>query len=89
MSLGGFNYCLQALLDKGRVKIHNFQSSTRTVAYAYLLTPSGVAEEAALTSRFLRFKMEEYELLKAEIELLQNETLEVVDQNISANLGYE
>lgn len=59
------------------------------MAYAYLLTPSGVAEKAALTSRFLRFKMEEYELLKAEIELLQDETLEVVDQNISANLGYE
>lgn len=75
LSLGGLNYCLQALLDKGAVKIHNFQSSTRKVAYAYLLTPSGIAEKAALTGRFLKRKMEEYELLKAEIESLQHEAL--------------
>lgn len=76
LSLGGLNYCLQALLDKGAVKIHNFQSSTRKVAYAYLLTPRGIAEKAALTGRFLKRKMEEYELLKAEIESLQTELLE-------------
>jgi EPS-associated MarR family transcriptional regulator len=84
LSLGGLNYCLQALLDKGAVKIHNFQSSTRKVAYAYLLTPSGIAEKAALTGRFLKRKMEEYELLKAEIESLQHEANESVDDDISA-----
>ncbi len=73
LSLGGLNYCLQALLDKGVLKIHNFQSSKRKVAYAYLLTPSGIAEKAALTGRFLKRKMEEYEILKAEIESLQQE----------------
>lgn len=73
LSLGGLNYCLQALLEKGVVKMHNFQTSQRKVAYAYLLTPSGIAEKAALTSRFLKRKMEEYEALKAEIDALQRE----------------
>lgn len=73
ISLGGLNYCLQALLDKGWVKIHNFQSSKRKLAYAYLLTPAGIAEKAALTGRFLKRKMEEYEQLRAEIKSLQQE----------------
>jgi predicted nucleotidyltransferase len=53
--------------------MHNFQNSQRKAAYAYLLTPSGIAEKAALTGRFLKRKMEEYEALKAEIESLQIE----------------
>ena len=73
LSLGGLNYCLQALLEKGAVKMHNFQTSQRKVAYAYLLTPSGITEKAALTGRFLKRKMEEYEALKAEIDALQLE----------------
>jgi hypothetical protein len=39
----------------------------------YLLTPSGIAEKSALTSRFLKRKLEEYDALKAEIEALQTE----------------
>ena len=74
ISLGGANYCLQALLNKGWVKIHNFQSSKRKLAYAYLLTPVGIAQKAALTGRFLKRKMEEYALLKVEIESLQQVT---------------
>lgn len=73
ISLGGLNYCLQALLDKGMVKIHNFQSSNRKLAYAYLLTPCGMSEKASLTAGFLKRKMDEYALLKTEIESLQNE----------------
>ena len=72
ISLGGLNYCLQALLDKGMIKIHNFQSSQRKFAYAYLLTPSGIAEKAELAGRFLKRKMDEYECLKSEIESLQD-----------------
>ena len=73
ISLGGLNYCLQALLSRGMVKIHNFQSSRRKLAYAYLLTPSGIAEKASLTAGFLKRKMDEYAMLKVEIEMLQNE----------------
>ena len=51
--------------------MHNFQGSERKLAYAYLLTPSGIAAKAALTGRFLKRKMQEYESLKVEIESLQ------------------
>jgi EPS-associated MarR family transcriptional regulator len=73
VSLGKTNYCLKALLDKGMLKMQNFQSSKRKLAYAYLLTPAGLAEKAALTGRFLQRKMSEFEQLKAEIESLQKE----------------
>jgi EPS-associated MarR family transcriptional regulator len=75
ISLGGVHYCLQALLDKGLIKIHNFQSSTRKLAYAYLLTPAGIVEKATLTGRFLKRKMTEYEQLRLEIESLQQESV--------------
>jgi hypothetical protein len=43
------------------------------IRYAYLLTPTGVAEKAVLTRRFLQRKMAEYEKLRGEIEALQRE----------------
>jgi len=73
VSLGKTNYCINALLEKGLIKMQNFKSNKRKLAYAYLLTPAGIAEKAALTQRFLQRKIEEYELLKAEIELLKEE----------------
>ena len=74
VSLGKTNFCLRALLDKGLVKVQNFQNNKRKLAYAYLLTPAGIAEKSALTKRFLKRKLEEYELLKVEIELLKLES---------------
>ena len=73
VSLGKTNFCLNALLDKGLVKMENFRTSTRKLNYAYLLTPSGVTAKAALTQRILKRKMEEYEALKIEIEQLKQE----------------
>ena len=73
VSLGKTNYCINALLDKGLIKVQNFKSNKRKLAYAYLLTPAGIAEKAVLTQRFLKRKMEEYEVLKAEIESLKKE----------------
>jgi EPS-associated MarR family transcriptional regulator len=71
VSLGGVNYSLRALVDRGMVKAQNFSKSERKLAYAYVLTPQGLAEKTKLTARFLKRKMEEYEALKAEIESLQ------------------
>jgi EPS-associated MarR family transcriptional regulator len=68
------NFCLRALLDKGLVKVQNFQNNKQKLAYAYLLTPAGIAEKSVLTKRFLTRKLEEYEMLKAEIELLRRES---------------
>ena len=71
VSLGGVNYCLRALVDKGLVKMHNFQENENKLGYAYLLTPTGMAEKLALTANFLQRKQQEYTALKAEIEALQ------------------
>ena len=73
VSLGGINYCLKALVDKGWVKLENFQNNPNKLGYLYLLTPMGMAAKTTLTARFLRRKLAEYETLKAEIEQLQCE----------------
>ena len=71
VSLGGANYALRALVDRGMVKAQNFSRSERKLSYAYVLTPKGLAEKTKLTARFLKRKLEEYEALKSEIEALQ------------------
>lgn len=73
ISLGALNYCLCALMDKGFVKLENFQNSKHKFKYAYMLTPAGIAEKVAITGRFLKRKLEEYEALRKEIEALQAE----------------
>lgn len=73
ISLGGINYCLQALVEKGWIKMQNFNQSTHKMGYAYLLTPNGIVEKSALTARFLQRKMEEYESLREEIEKIKAE----------------
>jgi EPS-associated MarR family transcriptional regulator len=73
MSLSGINYCIGALAEKGWIKMGNFSKCPDKLGYAYLLTPTGVAEKAALTRRFLQRKMAEYEKLREEIEALQLE----------------
>ena len=73
VSLGGVNYCLKALVDRGLVKLGNFAKSDRKIGYAYFLTPEGMTEKAKITARFLKRKMAEYELLQKEIDQLQSE----------------
>jgi len=73
VSLGKVNFCLNALVAKGLLKVNNFRNSDNKLAYAYLLTPHGVEEKARMTVRFLKYKMQEYERLRAEIEALKHE----------------
>ncbi len=73
VSLGAVNYCLRALIDRGLVKARNFTRNPNKLGYAYVLTPAGMAEKAALTSRFLQTKMLEFEALRMEIEVLSRE----------------
>ena len=73
VSLGGVNYALKALVERGFVKAGNFRKSGNKVAYLYVLTPQGVAEKASLATAFLGRKLEEYEVLKQEIEALKGE----------------
>ena len=73
ISLGKVNFCLNALVEKGLLKVNNFRNSENKLAYAYLLTPHGVEEKARMTVRFLKYKMQEYEQLHGEIEALKSE----------------
>ena len=73
VSLGKTNYLLKSLIKVGWVKLDNFQRSDNKWGYAYLLTPMGVAEKAAITLRFLKRKKQEYNDLQSEIAQLQKE----------------
>jgi len=73
VSVGGMHYVLNALIEKGLVKLGNFTSAEDKRRYAYVLTPKGLARKAALTRAFLARKMQEYEALKEEIEALQSD----------------
>ena len=73
ISNGSAHYLLSALLDKGLIKLGNFTAAQDRRRYAYILTPKGIAEKAAITKRFLERKNQEYDALKAEIEALRDE----------------
>lgn len=73
VSLGKINFCLNALVEKGSLKISNFRNNENKIAYAYLLTPRGVEDKARITVGFLKRKMQEYEQLRQEIEELKFE----------------
>lgn len=73
ISVGGTHYMLNALIEKGFVKLGNFTAAEDKRRYAYVLTPKGIARRAALTKAFLARKKEEYEALKAEIEALRRD----------------
>lgn len=73
VSTSGLNYCLKALIEKGLVKVENFNESKNKFGYVYLLTPQGAAEKALLTVSFLKRKMVEYKAIRAEIEALSTE----------------
>lgn len=73
MSLGRTHFVLHALLDKGLVKARNFRRSGNKLAYAYVLTPSGMREKLQLTRAFLSRKEAEFEDLRQMIAALKGE----------------
>ena len=87
VSLGKTNYVLKSLIDVGWVKLDNFQKSDNKWGYAYLLTPMGVTEKAAITLRFLKRKKQEYDDLQIEIAQLQKEVQ--VQQELQQDLQQE
>ena len=86
INVSSINFCLKGLLEKGWLKAGNFSKNPNKLSYAYLLTPTGVAEKAALTKRFLQRKMAEYEELREEIVALQLEA-DQSSQSASAKSG--
>lgn len=75
ISNGGMHYCLNALMDKGLIKLSTFASSKHKLGYYYLLTPEGIAKKTKMTGLFLARKMAEYKELREQIEALQLETV--------------
>lgn len=73
ISLGRVNYCLQALIRKGLIKANNFRNSPSKRGYLYLLTARGIEEKARVTARFLKVKLDEFEILKRELAELERE----------------
>lgn len=84
-SLGAINFCLSALAEKGWIKFVNFSNSSNKKGYLYLMTPSGINEKARLTLRFLKKRIEEYNHLHQEIDLLRNE-INIANKNNKANI---
>ena len=79
VSLGKTHYLVKSLIDVGWVKLDNFQRSDNKWGYAYLLTPKGIVEKAAITTRFLVRKQREYSDLQLEIQQLQEEVKQQQD----------
>jgi EPS-associated MarR family transcriptional regulator len=73
MSVGKVNYSVRALMRRGWIKANNFKNSRNKAAYMYLLTPAGLEAKTKLAVQFLRVKMDEYDRLGAEIELVRRE----------------
>ncbi len=72
VSLGKTNYLIQALLEKGLLKINNFRRSDNKLGYLYLLTPKGLETRRKLTTLYLQRKSEEFDKLKKELERIKN-----------------
>lgn len=73
VSVGTAHYVLNALIERGMVKIARFRASDDKRRYAYVLTPKGASAKAAIMQQFLVRKVEEHEALRREIDLLRRE----------------
>lgn len=73
LSLGKAHYVLHSLLDKGLVKAGNFHRSDNKLAYAYVLTRTGMREKIRLARAFLQRKEREFEQLRRTIASLKSE----------------
>jgi len=80
LSLGRVNYLVNALVKKGYIKATRFKNSKNKLAYMYVLTPKGISVRLAQTYTFLQRKLDEFETLKQEIDILRKENGEF--QNI-------
>ena len=88
VSHGSAYYILTALIKKGFVKLDNFRSNPNKRGYSYLLTSKGIHEKSLLTYRFIKRKRLEFENLRQEIKILENEvntdfTLPILKDNMT------
>ena len=67
------NYVVSSLVDAGYIRAKRFKNSKNKMAYMYILTPAGIKSKMQLSRDFLKRKLDEYEMLKMEIEELQRD----------------
>ena len=73
VSLGGVNYALKALVDRGFVKADNFRKSGNKGGLLVRVNPARGRRKGVACDRFFGRKLEEYEVLRQEIEALKGE----------------
>lgn len=73
VSNGSAYYIINALVKKGLVKFENFSKNPKKKQYVYLLTPEGLKQKYKLTLSFVSRKRLEFQSLREEINLLENE----------------
>ncbi|MBD3391039.1 MAG: MarR family EPS-associated transcriptional regulator [Chitinivibrionales bacterium] len=73
VSLGKINYVLAGLTDKGIIKARKLRNHPEKIRWQYILTPKGMREKVALTQRYLRRRIREFENLRKEIEELKGD----------------
>ena len=64
VSLSQVNYLLKRLLEKGLVKVRNFQKNPTKSVYLYLLTPKGLDAKSQVAVRFVKSRLREYNHLR-------------------------
>lgn len=70
-SVGKINYVLNALIDKGLIKVENFATAENKKKYKYILTQKGIREKISLTEKFIKRKKKEYNQLQKELRILK------------------
>jgi len=78
ISLGKANYVLSGLIAKGVVKARKLGRPS-SIRWRYVLTPMGMREKVRMTRDYLRRRLDEYERIRREIELLKQEVGAVDD----------
>ena len=73
ISLGKINFILNALIKKGIIKVQNFRNNKNKLSYTYYLTSAGINEKAALTVKFFKRKLNDYDIIKRELAELEED----------------
>jgi EPS-associated MarR family transcriptional regulator len=81
ISLGKTNYWVTEMVNEGWVKFERFKQAGNKSAYTYVLTPKGIEEKFRLLIHFMSRKLREYDILRKEIEDLNQEILQYNMEN--------
>ncbi len=70
ISLGKVNFCVSFLAQKGLIRIERFKNASKKTAYLYRITPAGLKELTHLALKRLKIRIQEYDEIKKEINIL-------------------